>query len=269
MSSVSSAVSFIYPSNTMDRTQISKIQATAATKLQAHRRAQISRRITAARAAVSTRTAYKSYLASHTVQNTGNRPGWGGLALLNHFLPTLNDSFTKYKGLKIHLSAVAMYSMSFGDDWATMWIEGDNGQHHTTHIITITQESQIGPSLTALGEALRELITEAQLHGSGWVFDHLVKMELHVARYHPVGGAAMQWTLKPQLKAKEALINVQIRDDSWSPGESLESRPERLDWCFRYAVLSALHQPPNNPQKSAKYEEHMDSLNWSELTPDL
>jgi hypothetical protein len=56
----------------MPRTQLSKIQVAAATKLQTHRRAQQAKRVTAAlrSSAVSARSAYKSYLGSYTVVNT-------------------------------------------------------------------------------------------------------------------------------------------------------------------------------------------------------
>ena len=214
----SSPAIFIYPSNIMPRTQLSKIQAAAATKLQTHHRAQQAKRVTAAlrSSAVSARSAYKSYLGSHTVNNTRNLPGWDGLEMLYHFLPTLKETFAKYQGLKVHLSALAMYTMSFGEEW----LQGDTGQHHTTSIKTITIQSDLYPTLFDLGESLRELITEAELHGSGWVFDHFRSLELHIARYHPVGGAAMEWQLRPQLAAKKAVINVQIRDDGWSTGQS-------------------------------------------------
>ena len=165
-----------------------------------------------------------------------------GLELLEHFKPTLKETFAKYKGLKVHLSAVARYNMGFGgdEDFDPMWIEGANAYHHTTSIKTITVQSELYPTLSELAAELQDLIAEAELHGSGWVFGSFKSLELHIARYHPVGGAAMKWTLRPQLEGKEAVINVQIRDDGWS---ARECRPERLDWCFRYAVLSALALP--------------------------
>jgi hypothetical protein len=187
----------------MGRTQKSQLQAAAATKLQAHHRSQQVRRLTAARAAVSARTAYKSYLGSFTVQNTSYLPGLAGLELLEHFKPTLKETFAKYKGLKVHLSAVARYNMGFGgdEDFDPMWIEGANAYHHTTSIKTITVQSELYPTLSELAAELQDLITEAELHGSGWVFGSFKSLELHIARYHPVGGAAMEWTLRPQLQA--------------------------------------------------------------------
>jgi len=45
----------------------------------------------------------------------------------------------------------------------------------------------------------------------------------------------------------------------------MESRPEQLDWCFKYAVLSALFPASATAHRSAKYEEHMDKLEWAAL----
>ena len=121
---------------------------------------------------------------------------------LDLFLPILRELFAKHQGLKIHLSATTMFYMSIGgdDEFAPMKIDGHKDQYHTTHLERITDPTQIRSTLKGLGERLQEIVASAELQGSGWVFDNIKNLELHVARYHPVGGAAMSWTLSPQLK---------------------------------------------------------------------
>jgi hypothetical protein len=233
---------------------------------------------------IKSRSVYQSYLGSHMIENTQGQEGWVALEQLDLFLPILRELFAKHQGLKIHLSATTMFYMSIGgdDEFAPMKIDGHKDQYHTTHIERITDPTQIRSTLKGLGERLQEIVASAELQGSGWVFDNIKNLELHVARYHPVGGAAMSWTLSPQLKHKGALINVQIRDDGWKPQkDDLQlrdhdgDRPARLDWCFKYAVLSALFPAKKDKHLSAKYENYLPEPtprcnweNWGERSPD-
>ena len=66
-------------------------------------------------------TAYKSYLSSHTQDNTQGLLAWAGLDLLDNFLPVLRAAIAKHKGLKLHVSALWLGS-NFGQVesfWAT------------------------------------------------------------------------------------------------------------------------------------------------------
>ena len=58
---------------------------------------------------VRDRTAYKSYLTSHTQENTQGLQGWAGLELLYNFLPILRETLAKHKGLKFHVSAISSF----------------------------------------------------------------------------------------------------------------------------------------------------------------
>ena len=74
------------------------------------------------------------------------------------------------------MSALALYKKaglggSTMKDWSTSTLR------------RITDRSQIQHTLKDLGEQLRELITNKEMRGSGWVFVRFQTLELHVARY--------------------------------------------------------------------------------------
>ena len=54
--------------------------------------------------------AYKSYLTSHTQENTQGLQGWAGLEMVLNFLPILKEALAKHKGLKIHILAPSSYT---------------------------------------------------------------------------------------------------------------------------------------------------------------
>ena len=55
---------------------------------------------------ITGRSAYKSYVASYTQQNSQEIPGFSGLSLLFNFVPQLTADFQKHGGIKIHVSAL-------------------------------------------------------------------------------------------------------------------------------------------------------------------
>jgi hypothetical protein len=82
---------------------------TAAAKIQTLARSKRAKQTTATLRSerIRDRSAYKSYLTSHTQDNDQGLLGWAGLELIYNFLPILKQKLTKHKGLKIHVSALS------------------------------------------------------------------------------------------------------------------------------------------------------------------
>jgi hypothetical protein len=150
---------------------------------------------------ITGRAAYKSYLSSYSQPNTTDLTGWDGLALLYNFSPQIIDDFRRHGGLKLHVSALCLYRKRAGEGWA------EHTDWSTSHIERLLQVGLTHSTLTALGQHLRELITEKALVGSGWEFVRVITLELHIAWYKPLKGG-MQRTPKtpPKLKAKKAVV---------------------------------------------------------------
>eukprot|EP01048_Picozoa_sp_COSAG05_P006094 COSAG05_NODE_380_length_10564_cov_116.331676_1_plen_171_part_00 len=135
-------------------------------------------------AKIHTRSAYKSYLSSYTQENDQGLQGWAGLEMMFNFLPVLEKELAKHKGLKIHVSALSLSKQTVGGQ-----VVHDEGWA-TTPIQNILRPQELFPTLQETAEKLRGIITEQEQKGSGWQFQQIEVMELHVARYQPLGGAA-------------------------------------------------------------------------------
>jgi hypothetical protein len=199
------------------------------------------------------RTAYKSYVGSYTQTNTDKVGGVAGVQLLRNFTPQIRASLSEHGGLKIHISSTALYRKSVDavdvSDYNSMPDEALSGFWHTTHIVSVTNDSQVGKALKELGEELIQRTEDQELHGSGWVFVRFKNFELHLARYKPLKGSSW-FDLPPALKRKQAIVNVKNTDQQ----------------CFKWAVLSAVFPAPNNPHRLGWYTDHESDLDWSGLT---
>ena len=83
--------------------------------------------------------------------------------------------------------------------------------------------------------------------GSGWVVDEILEAFINIAQYQPLrGGSYME--LPKKLKAKNAIINVQNRDDE----------------CLKWALRAALFPPPPgvNVTRTSSYPTE-DGLNFA------
>ena len=255
-------------------------KAKAAAKLQALARGKRARRIAAKKKkkkqrttkskGVKGRTAYKSYLASYTEDNTDKIGGHDGLHMLRDFTSQIKSSLSKHGGLKIHISSTGLYRKSgpnkgangLYDDKYHVYIDNEYqmdynklpddklaGFWHTTHIVQITNDSQINKALKELGDRLIERVENQELNGSGWVFVRFKNFEIHIARFKPLKGSS--WFDLPQkLKLKKAIVNVQNTDEQ----------------CFKWAVLAAVFPVQKHAQRVSKYTDHEADLDWSGLT---
>ena len=117
---------------------------------------------------IKKRSAYKSYVASFTEENTEHIPGFDGLQLLQDFIPHVQSSLKKHHGLKIHISATGLYrkgidtkdnegklSIALGlmKDWNKVPDDQLTGFWHTSNILQILDESTITPTLKQLGDS--------------------------------------------------------------------------------------------------------------------
>lgn len=83
---------------------------------------------------------------------------------------------------------------------------------------------------------IKNRISEIELRGSGWTLESIVEIEVQTSSYDPYNGASYI-SLPPKLANRKACINVQNDDNM----------------CFKYAILSAVCPPANNPQIVTKY----------------
>ena len=138
-------------------------QSSAAVKLQALVRGKRDRRAAALkkkkkkrtqktkRPLIIGRTAYKSYVGSYSQTNSDKVGGDAGVQILRNFTPQIRASLSEHGGLKIHISSTALYRKSVDavdvSDYNSMPDEALSGFWHTTHIVSVTNDSQVGEAL--------------------------------------------------------------------------------------------------------------------------
>ncbi|XP_069110136.1 uncharacterized protein [Argopecten irradians] len=82
--------------------------------------------------------------------------------------------------------------------------------------------------------------------GSGWVLKRVIKLEIHVANYSPVGGSSFIPT--PTTFARDkAIINITNDDDR----------------CFLWSVLAYLHPSPLLPERVSNYTKYENDLDMT------
>ena len=96
---------------------------------------------------------------------------------------------------------------------------------------------------TDISEVYNEMVDEIEAtiqrvenaEGSGWVFDKIINLTLHTAKWDPLN-AGSYIDLPPNLKNKKAIINMKNQDNE----------------CFKWCVLRALNPKNNHPERVDK-----------------
>jgi hypothetical protein len=91
------------------------------------------------------------------------------------------------------------------------------------------------------GDFLDEILNE----GSGWALESIDGMLFKFAKYDPLKGRSYI-PLPRDIATKKAIINIQNEDDQ----------------CFKWAVLSQLHQAHENPHRLSHYKRFEEDLNF-------
>ena len=119
----------------------------------------------------------------------------------------------------------------------------------TSGIVQLTAPSQVDAVLKQMIGGMTQRVPEQETQGSGWVFQRVSTLEVHLAKYQPLKGSSYLKMPKP-LALKKAIVNVKNSDDQ----------------CFKWAILSALFPAKKDAQRVGKYAEHEDKMDWSGLT---
>ena len=82
--------------------------------------------------------------------------------------------------------------------------------------------------------------------GSNWIFEEVVFLEIHFARWNPLRGSS--WiALPPALQKKKALINMKNNDDM----------------CFKWCIARFINPVKIHPERiTPKLREQAEELNW-------
>ena len=103
--------------------------------------------------------------------------------------------------------------------------------------------------LRSVADGMNEELALMVENGSGWTVDGVKKVYLDVARYVPIRGGSYI-PLPPELKAKQAIINIKNRDDE----------------CLRWSIRAALFPTDlTHPERTSRYPTY-DGLDFTGIS---
>ena len=118
-----------------------------------------------------------------------------------------------------------------------------------SEIETNLEETNDQKLLDRMIARIEEVLANFQQSGSNWVFQKIIRLEIHFANWQPLGGSTF-FLLPAKIKNKKALINPKNEDNQ----------------CFKWCVVRALNPVDKNPNRITKeLIEQAKSLNWNGL----
>ena len=126
-------------------------------------------------------------------------------------------------------------------------IEVDADFHSEIEInIAETDENKLLDRMIA---RIEEVLANFQQSGSNWVFQQIIRLEIHFANWQPLGGSTFI-PLPAKIKNKKGVINLKNEDNQ----------------CFKWCIVRALNPVDKNPNRINKeLIEQAKSLNWNGL----
>ena len=156
---------------------------------------------------ITERTAYKSYLSSFILQNHKRVGGLAGFNLIHEMSPHLISALKHHGGIKFHVTAVCLMTRQMLDDGIK---EKKEDFFITSNIRSATNETQLTQMTDNTVSGMQQQVPEKETQGSGWQFQRVITLELHIARYKPLAGSSY-FDLPEQLKAKRQSSMFKIK----------------------------------------------------------
>ena len=195
--------------------------------------------------------AFRECLASYSLENTNDIKGMLGFNLLYQFTPKLEQHLAKHKGFKFQACAKLIIVRKVevaGDEWDTITQEINRREDFNimSPTATITSIGDLKPNLAAKIDFWKQKLGEKETIGSGWVFESVKSIDIHVAKYKPLKASSYIPT-PVEIVRKRAIVNVKNNDNE----------------CFKWAVLSALFPADRDTERTSKYVAHELEVDWS------
>ena len=104
-------------------------------------------------------------------------------------------------------------------------------------------------------EQILENIAVFQMNGSGWTFNSIVSLDIHMVRCRPLRGGT--YVKLPKFPAsKKALINMNFRNENKTDNQ-----------CFKWCIARALNPVKDHPERiTRKLEEQAETLNFKNIS---
>ena len=108
------------------------------------------------------------------------------------------------------------------------------------------QPEDIDDVIPEVFQTISNTYQEFQRECSGWILDHVEKVEIHTATYEPLMGTSYI-ELPPHLRKSTSIVNIQNKDNK----------------CFLWSVLAHLHPAKMDKYRVTNYTPYKDELDVS------
>ena len=126
-------------------------------------------------------------------------------------------------------------------------IEEDPFFHSGIHINL--EGTNLEETYEELVEKINENFENFNKHGSGWMFVKIVKLEIHLVDWQPLGGSSW-FPLPKELQDKKAIINLKNYDEK----------------CFQWSVMRGVNPIKNHPERTGNLMNKVEEFNWSGIS---
>jgi transcription elongation factor Elf1 len=189
-------------------------------------------------------SAFKNRIMSFKILNTENLiiPEQFFNTIMSPTKSILHDTIQEHINVKFNTELVCLYTIPKA-------VEGDELPqtieiYHITQMKALTQSSMIEDCLKKNAENTITKMGEFQTRGSGWSLTEIVSLDLNINKYTPLRGSSFI-KLPPFITKRKAVINIQNSDE----------------YCFAWAVNSALNPTSINPHRTSSYRHYNETLN--------
>ncbi len=113
--------------------------------------------------------------------------------------------------------------------------------------ISVTRSTDINDVIDQCRDKIFNDIETRPLTKSGWVLNKIVLLEIKMTEYNPA--SASSYFPTPEDIPQKSVINVKNDDNM----------------CFKWAILSCLHEPSHHPDRVAHYKKFDNELNFTNI----
>ena len=157
---------------------------------------------------------------------------------------TLEDFFTNHRNIKFGMVLVCkMEQQILSKDKGVVGLNQDKAyfKSKTYNNLKSTDVKEL------ISKCIRSIIEQLEVYqknGSGWYFNEVVQLEIHLVEYNPTKGSSYI-PLPDWISNKKAIVNIKSKDEK----------------CFLWCVLRYLHPKEIHEEKLTDLKKYEFSLN--------
>ena len=171
-------------------------------------------------------------------------PGLTPIQFFEKNYKTLEDFFTNHRNIKFGMVLVCkMEQQILSKDKGVVGLNQDKA-YFKSKTYSNLKSTDIKELISKCIRSIIEQLEVYQKNGSGWYFNEVVQLEIHLVEYNPTKGSSYI-PLPDWISNKKAIVNIENKDEK----------------CFLWCVLRYLHPKEIHEEKLTDLKKYEFSLN--------